>query len=74
MKKEETVNIPIKKKLYEKTEKLISNTKFNSVEEYLNFALEEVFLERKELEEETKNSSSKDEEKIKNRLKELGYE
>ena len=65
-----TVDIP--ENLYKKLEKRAKNIGFNNVSEYISFILDEVLrnLEEEEKEEE-KNIS--DEEKIKERLRALGY-
>jgi len=63
-----TVEIP--ENLYKKLEKRAKNIGFNNVSEYISFILDEV-LRNLEEEEEEKNIS--DEEKIKERLRALGY-
>ena len=62
-----TVSLPAE--LYGKIEQRIVGTEFDSVDEYVNFVLEEVLKE-----EESETSFSKDdEEEVKKRLKDLGY-
>ena len=62
-----TVSLPAE--LYGKIEQRIVGTEFDSVDEYVNFVLAEVFKE-----EEAETSFSKeDEEEVKRRLKSLGY-
>jgi len=62
-----TVSLPAE--LYGKIEQRIAGTEFDSVDEYVNFVLAEVFKE-----EEAETSFSKeDEEEVKKRLKDLGY-
>lgn len=65
------VNIP--RKLYEQVEKRVAESRgeFKNVEEYVEFVLTEV---AKEEEEETENvSTPEEEEKVKDRLRKLGY-
>jgi Arc/MetJ-type ribon-helix-helix transcriptional regulator len=61
------MNIEIKNEIYEKIKKRIEKSEFSSVEEYVNFVLEEVIKENEgEITEE-------EEEQIKERLRSLGY-
>lgn len=61
------MNIEIKNEIYEKIKKRIEKSEFSSVEEYVNFVLEEVVKENEgEITEE-------EEEQIKERLRSLGY-
>jgi len=62
-----TVSIPAE--LYQKIEERIHSTGFNSVDEYVTFALEQIFSE----EESEKKLNDADEAEIKKRLKSLGY-
>ena len=67
--KHTTVSIP--KPLFDKIKKRIKNTGFASVSEYVTFVLREVIAS---LEEEKKDVFTKEEEeKIKERLRALGY-
>jgi len=65
-----TVSIPVQ--LYEKIKKLIEGTGFTSVSDYVTFVLREVIAS---LEEEEKEEvfTKEEEEKIKERLRALGY-
>lgn len=64
------VVVHISKDLYEKVKRRVKESdEFKSVEEYVDFLLKEVVKEEEEL----KSSTEKDEEKIKQRLKSLGY-
>ncbi len=66
----EKVTIQISKKLYDKIQDYIKRLGgFNSVEEFVEFVLGEVLTE----EEEKTTYSKEDEEKIKERLRALGY-
>ncbi len=68
---EEYVSIKIPKKIYEEIKKRVElSNEFNSVEEYINFVLSELL---KEEEEEEYELSEEEEEKIKERLRGLGY-
>ena len=62
-----TVSIPVP--LFEKIQKRIEGTGFTSVSDYVTFVLREVLSEEKEEEAFTKE----DEERIKERLRGLGY-
>jgi Arc/MetJ-type ribon-helix-helix transcriptional regulator len=62
-----TISLPIQ--LNEKIKKLINNTGFNSVSSFVTFVLRQIISES-----ESKEGFSKsDEEKVKERLKSLGY-
>jgi Arc/MetJ-type ribon-helix-helix transcriptional regulator len=67
--KNKAVRIPFE--LYKKIEERVKVTEFESVEEYVTFALEEVVKEGEEPQEYT--LSDEDEEKVKERLRGLGY-
>ncbi len=69
-KKYTTVSIPVQ--LYEKIKKRIEGTGFTSVSDYVTYVLREVLAS---LEEEEKEEvfSKEEEEKIKERLRALGY-
>ena len=65
----EKVNISISKELYDKIQEYIKKLGgFNSVEEFIEFVLKEVISE-----EATPMYSKEEEEKIKERLRALGY-
>jgi len=67
--KEERKTVSLPAELYGKIEQRIAGTEFDSVDEYVNFVLAEVFKE-----EEAETSFSKEDEKeVKRRLKSLGY-
>ncbi len=68
--KHTTVSIPIQ--LYEKIKKRIKGTGFTSVSDYVTYVLREVIAS---LEEEEKEEvfSKEEEEKVKERLRALGY-
>jgi len=61
------VSLPVE--LYHKIEQRIDGTDFRSVDDYVNFVLEEVVKE----EEQTVALSEQDEAEVKKRLKDLGY-
>ncbi|MCD6600290.1 MAG: CopG family transcriptional regulator [Dehalococcoidia bacterium] len=54
--------------LYEKIQERVTNTEFNSVDEYVIFVMEEVLKD-----EEDQALSKEDEEEIKKKLKAFGY-
>jgi len=65
-----TISIPVP--LYEKIKRMIEGTGFTSVSDYVTFILREILAS---IEEELKDKafSKEDEERIKRRLKALGY-
>jgi len=65
-----TIDIPVS--LYEKIEKRIEGTEFSSVSEWATYVLKEVLANLEE-EEKEESLTKKDEERIKERLKALGY-
>ena len=67
--KEEKKTISLPTELYTKVEQRVASTEFHSVDEYVNFVLEEVLKE----EEPETSFSKEDEEEVKKRLKALGY-
>jgi len=67
--KEERKTISLPAEVYAKIEQRIAGTEFHSVDEYVNFVLEEVLKE----EEPETSFSKEDEEEVKKRLKALGY-
>lgn len=70
--KEEYGEIRIPKQLIQKLGEHIKRTEFKSVDEYVTFILEEVIKETDE-EEPEEVFSKEDEQKVKERLKALGY-
>ena len=66
------MKVEIKDEIYEKIKERIKGIEFSSVEEYVNFVLEEV-LKDEDKEEFEFELSEEDEEKIKERLRSLGY-
>ena len=62
-----TVFLPAE--LYSRVEKRVKATDFGSVDEYVEFVLEEVVKE----EEEERTFSEEEEKEVKKRLKDLGY-
>jgi hypothetical protein len=70
------VKVGIKSDIYKKIKKRVAKTEFENVQEYVNYVLEEVI---KQVEEEDKGQdddaaySKEDEEKVKERLRALGY-
>lgn len=63
-------NVSIPASLFERIEERIKGTEFTSVSDYVTYVLSEVLTED---EEETESVSKEDEERIKERLKALGY-
>jgi len=74
MYKEKDVTIKVPKHMYKKIEKRSKEKDFDSVSDYIFFILKQV-VRRIENEQwkEKRNISAKDEQKIKERLKALGY-
>ena len=66
---EETVNVEIPKSIAERIEKRMKGTEFGSLSDYVTYVLKEVVSEG----EEEKAVSDEDEEKVRERLKALGY-
>jgi len=67
----ERKDVSLSAELYDRIEARVKATEFDSVEEYVNFILEEVL--REEDEDEGRAFSKEDEEEVKKRLKALGY-
>jgi hypothetical protein len=67
--KEEKKAVFLHAELYGKVEERVKATDFGSVDEYVEFVLEEVVKE----EEEEKAFSEEEEKEVKKRLKDLGY-
>lgn len=72
-KKYTTITIPVQ--LADKIKKRIENTGFNSVSSYIIYVMRQVLsnMEKKEESKPKEAFSEEDEEKVKNRLKNLGY-
>jgi len=66
--KEPTKAVLLSNDLYEKIQERVTNTEFNSVDEYVIFVMEEVLKD-----EEDQALSKEDEEEIKKKLKAFGY-
>ena len=67
--KEEKKAVFLPAELYSKVEERVKATDFGSVDEYVEFVLEEVVKE----EEEERAFSKEEEKEVKKRLKDLGY-
>ena len=67
--KEERKTVSLPAELYTKIEQRVADTEFHSVDEYVNFVLEEILKE----EEPETTFSKEDEAEVKKRLKALGY-
>lgn len=63
-------DVSIPTSLYEKVKEKIEGTEFASVSDYVTYALKEILAEK---EEEEESFTKEDEEKIKERLRALGY-
>jgi len=72
MKKRKNMEITIPQTLYEKIKKRVKETGFTSVSDYVTYVLKEIISN---LEEEQKKEifTKEEEEKVKERLKALGY-
>ena len=71
MSKKEYVSVSIPVELYEKIEKRIEETEFTSVSDYITYVLREIL---ESLDEENEEVFTKEEEeKVKERLRALGY-
>ena len=70
MTKGKPVTIPLP--LFNKIKKRIDSSEFNDVNEYVTYVLEEVIKQMEE-EDDTPEYSEEDEEKVKERLRALGY-
>jgi len=68
---EELVEVKIPKSLYEKIEEHVEDSGFESVDEYVTYVLREVLANLEGEEEEV--FSEEEEEKVKERLRALGY-
>ena len=69
--KEEKKPIFLSEQLYREIEERVGATDFNSVDEYVEFVMEEVV--KGEEEEEEVTFSKEEDEEVKKRLKDLGY-
>lgn len=67
------MKIKIPSHLVEKINRRMEGSDFDSVEEYVKYVLEEVVSEDEEEYEEEEEWSEEDEEKVKSRLRSLGY-
>ena len=68
------MNIEIKKEIAEKLQKRVDETnEFKTIEEYVNYVLGQVVERLNEESEEKQEYSKEDEEKVKERLRSLGY-
>ncbi len=70
---EDKIKISIKKSLAIKLKKRLKETEFKTLSEYVNFILEEVLASLEEQDDEDSGYSPEEEEKVKQRLKDLGY-
>lgn len=72
---EEMIQVKIPIALFKKIETHLSVMGFQNVEEYIQFVLTEVFHEMNESDNKSDSGTciNKDEEKVKERLKKLGY-
>ncbi len=66
-------SVSIPKPLFEKVKKRVDGTGFTSVSDYVTFVLREVLASEEEEEDEKEAFSKEDEEKVKDRLRALGY-
>jgi Arc/MetJ-type ribon-helix-helix transcriptional regulator len=71
MEQEDSIPVPIPSSVYKKLEEKIKDTKFASVTSYITFLLRETLAETEKRE--TPVLSKKDEDKVKERLRALGY-
>lgn len=69
-----TIKVSVKKPLAKRLHKRLKDTEFKTLSEYVNFILEEVInsLEEQESEEDIEYTEE-EEEKVKQRLRDLGY-
>jgi Arc/MetJ-type ribon-helix-helix transcriptional regulator len=73
MASDDKIKISIKKSLAIKLKKRLKDTEFKTLSEYVNFILEEVLASLEEQEDEDSGYTPEEEEKVKQRLKDLGY-
>ena len=73
MASDDKIKIYIKKSLAIKLKKRLKETEFKTLSEYVNFILEEVLASLEEQDDEDTSYSPEEEEKVKQRLKDLGY-
>ena len=71
LEKEDTASIQIPNSLFKKLEEKIKGTSFVSVSDYVTFLVRETMVETEALHKET--FSKEEEEKVKDRLRALGY-
>jgi Arc/MetJ-type ribon-helix-helix transcriptional regulator len=67
---EEKVKVELPKSIIEKIKKRISGTGFDSVSSYIAYVLDEILSE---MEDDKNDFTEEDEEKVKERLRALGY-
>jgi Arc/MetJ-type ribon-helix-helix transcriptional regulator len=71
----DVVKVSLKKPLAIRLHRRMKDTEFKKMSEYVNFILEEVLnsLEEQEADEDNVEYTEEEEEKVKQRLKDLGY-
>lgn len=69
----EKVSIEIPKRIYEEIESRVDGEEFKTVEDYIIFVLEELLREEPDEDEFSEEFTVEDEEKVKERLRNLGY-
>ncbi|MDG6225883.1 MAG: CopG family transcriptional regulator [Candidatus Thermoplasmatota archaeon] len=67
----EKVGIRIDKRIHDRIKERLKSTGFTSVEDYVNYVLDEVLSSMEE--DEGEDMSDEDQEKVKERLRALGY-
>lgn len=72
MKENEFTEVSIPTPLFKQIEKRIESTDFESVSDYITYVIEEILSDTEE-EEKEEAFSEEDEEKVKDRLRALGY-
>jgi Arc/MetJ-type ribon-helix-helix transcriptional regulator len=68
-----TIDVRIPATLYKKVQKRIEGTDFKDASDYVSYVLREVLTEADESTAKEQHFSKRDEEKIKDRLRSLGY-
>ncbi len=69
----DTIKVSLKKALVKKLHRRLKETEFKTLSEYVNFILDEVINSLEEQENEDTGYTEEEEEKVKQRLKDLGY-
>ena len=69
----DTIKVSLKRPLAKKLRRRLKETEFKTLSEYVNFILEEVISSLEEQEDEDIEYTEEEEEKVKQRLKDLGY-